>query len=64
MKRDEDKGEPDSGHFPRHSSAYVRVPSANEAGCTQEARYTAADMSVLWGGGSPANREAAGVAIP
>jgi hypothetical protein len=36
------------------SSRFARALSAHDAGCAQEARYTAADMSVLWGGGNPA----------
>jgi hypothetical protein len=56
---------PDTGHSATVLFASVRALSAHDAGCTQEARYTAADMSVLWGGGTPAGRCDTGVpAIP
>lgn len=56
---------PDTGHSAMVLVASVRALSAHDAGCTQEARYTAADMSVLWGGGTPAGRSDTGApAIP
>jgi hypothetical protein len=56
MCTDEDMWMRTVGQFASHLIRDVHALSAHEAGCTQEARHTAADMSVLWGGGNLASR--------
>lgn len=55
MGRNEDMWTPDNGQSTRPRLRLL-TPFQHGAGCVQEARYTAADMNVLGGGGSLANR--------